>query len=186
MELDKAIKSRHSVRRFSAKKPSYDDIIECIEAANTIPLAGNIPSLKFILVNDKEKIQKITQACQQDFVSNADNLVVVCSDNSQAVRSYGKQGEIYARQQAGAAIQNFLLRVTDLNLASCWVGAFVEHMIKHILVIPENINVEAVLPIGYEMPKQGKQRKKRDLDQVLFFNKWKQKVMKPWKTPEAF
>lgn len=185
MELDKAIKERHSVRRFTTKKPSYDNIIELIEAANTTPLAGNIPTLRFILVDDKEKIQKIADACQQDFVSKSSVIVVVCSDLTQVKRGYGERGEIYSRQQAGAAIENFLLKITDLNLASCWVGAFVEDMIRRVLAIPENVNVEAILPVGYEMPKAGKQRKKRDLENVLFFNKWKQKELKPWKTPEA-
>jgi len=186
MELDKAIKERHSVRRFCVtKKISYDKIIEAIEAANSSPFAGNIPTLKFILVNDKEKIQKIAEGSQQDFLAKVDYLIVVCSDTAQCVRSYGERGERYSRQQAGAAIENFLLKITDLGLASCWVGAFSDEIIRRILIIPDNINVEAILPIGIEMPKAGKQRKKRNLDDVIFFNKWKQKVLTPWKTPEA-
>ncbi|MBM3233862.1 nitroreductase family protein [Candidatus Pacearchaeota archaeon] len=185
MELNKAIKERHSVRRFTSKKPKYDDILEAIGAANSAPLAGNIPTLRFVLVSDAEKINKIAEACQQDFISQANYLVVVCSDSAQAVRSYGDRGKMYARQQAGASIENFLLKITDLGLASCWTGAFVDSMIKQVLVIPDNVDVEAVLPIGYEMPKAGKQRKKTDLSAILFFNKWKEKYMKPWKKPEA-
>lgn len=185
MELDNAIKERHSVRRFTSKKPNYEDIVECMYAANSAPFAGNIPTIKFIFVDNPEKIKKIADACQQDFVSQASCLIIVCSDITQSVRSYGKRSEIYSRQQAGAAIENFLLKITDLGLASCWVGDFVDHMVKQILTIPDNVNVEAILPIGYEMPKAGKQRKKRDLDFVLFFNKWKEKRLKPWKTPEG-
>jgi nitroreductase len=185
MELDDAIKERHSIRRFTTKKPSYDELIACIDAANSSPLAGNIPTLRFIVVDDKEIIEKIAEGCQQSFIENAKFLVVVCSDPSQCVRSYNERGNIYSRQQAGAAIENFLLRATDLGLASCWVGAFADEIIKRILVIPESANVEAILPLGYEMPKAGKQRKKGNLDSTLFFNKWKQKNLKPWKKPEA-
>jgi len=185
MELDKAIKERHSVRRFTSKKPSYEEIIAAIDAANSAPLAGNIPTLKFILVSDAAKINKIAEACQQDFVAQANYLVVICSDSAQAVRSYGERGRMYTRQQAGAAIENFLLKITDMGLGTCWTGAFVDSMIKQVLVIPDNIDVEAVLPMGYEMPKAGKQRKKTDLSAILFFNKWKEKYMKPWKKPEA-
>jgi nitroreductase len=185
MELDEAIKQRHSVRRYSTKKPNYEQLAEILEAANSAPLAGNIPTIKFIVVTDTEKIKKIANACQQDHIEKVDMLIVVCSDNTQILRSYGKRGEKYSRQQAGAVIENALLKITDLGLASCWTGAFADEMIRNVLTIPDNIEVEAVLPIGYEMPKASKQRKKRDLDWVLFFNKWKEKRLKPWKTPEA-
>ena len=185
MELDKAIKERHSVRRYSTKKPNFEQIAEILEAAISAPLAGNIPTARFIVVTEQEKIDEISQACQQEHIEKSSMLIIVCSDKTQIIRSYGERGEKYSRQQAGAVIENALLKITDLGLATCWTGAFADNMIKHALEIPDNIEIEAVLPIGYEMPKAGKQRKKRDLDQVLFFNKWKQKVLKPWKTPEA-
>jgi len=186
MELNKAIRERHSVRRFTSKKPSYEDIVEAVDAANLAPFAGNIPDVRFILVNEPDKIKKLAEASQQDFVAKVSYVVVVCSDPTQVIRSYGERGKIYSKQQAGASIENFLLKITDLGLGTCWVGAFVDNMVREILNIPENTDVEAILPIGYEMPKAGKQRKKANLDNVLFFNKWKNKYMKPWKKPEAF
>jgi len=42
MELDKAIKSRRSIRRYSAQKPDWRDIIECIDSMRYAPKAGNI------------------------------------------------------------------------------------------------------------------------------------------------
>lgn len=177
MQLKDVIEKRHSVRRFSTKKVKIDDIIECIDAANKSPLAGNISVLRFILVDDKDKIQKLADAAQQDFISEVDQVVVVCSKKDEAIRSYDERAEMYMRQQAGASIENFLLRITDLGLASCWTGAFVEDMVKQALQVPttEDMEVEAILPIGYEMVKTGKQAKKTNLDNVLYFNKWKEK-----------
>lgn len=186
MKLDDAIEERHSVRRFSTKKVDWADIIEAVDSANQAPLAGNIATLRFVVITDKTKIQKIAEACQQDFVSDVEYLVVVCSKLDEVKRAYGKRGEMYARQQAGAAIENFLLKITDMGLASCWVGAFVDDLIKDILVIQDEVNVEAVLPIGYEMPRTGKQRKKTSMDNVLYWNKWKEKRMIPTKKVEAF
>jgi len=65
MQLDKAIKSRHSVRKFSTKKVNWRDIITAIDHARLAPLAGNIPTLKFMVISDKTKIQQISEACQQ-------------------------------------------------------------------------------------------------------------------------
>jgi len=184
MDLDKAIKERHSARRFRIKKPDWRVIIEAVEAGTKAPLAGNIPTVKFILVSDKEKIAELAEAATQDFVATAHHVVVVCSDKTQCVRSYDERGGIYSRQQAGAAIENFLLKLTDLGLATCWIGAFSEETVKRALQIPDDIDVEALFPIGYEMEKT-KQKTKPNLDSVLFFDVWKNKYMRPMRKPEA-
>jgi nitroreductase len=85
---------------------------------------------------------------------------------------------MYSKQQVGASIENMLLKVTDLGLASCWVGAFSDETVKRILEIPEDIGVEAMLPIGYELGNT-KQKQKPELDRILFFDKWKNKYMRP-------
>lgn len=180
MELDKAIKSRRSVKKFRDKKPDWRDIIECIDSMRYAPMAGNNFSLKFILVDDKEKIKKISEAAQQPFISQTDYVLIVCSIPSRTTNSFGKRGEIYLRQQAGAAIQNFLLKVQEKKLATCWIGYFVEEQIKRELKIPENANIEAVFPIGYEFEKPEQPNKcgrKIELDTILYFNKYKNKKM---------
>ncbi len=182
MNFDRVVKERWSCRLYSGKKPDWRDIVVAIDVANSAPLTGNIPTLKFILVSDKKKIAQIAEACQQDFIANIDYVVVVCSDEKLLGKAYGEIAEKYARQQAGAAIENFLLKITDMGLASCWVGAFAESMIKTLLRIPDEVTVEAVLPVGYARP-LGRQRKKPNIDSLLYFNEWKNKYMKPWKTP---
>jgi len=177
MDLDKAIQSRKSVRKFKDKKPDWRDIIECIDAVRYAPMAGNNFTLKFILVDDKEKIQKITDAAQQPFISQAKYVVVVCSNTSRPVNAYGKKGEIFCRQQAGAAIQNFLLKIQEAGLSTCWIGYFVENQIKRELKIPDNIQIEAVFPIGHEFEKQ-RTKRKIDIDRILYFNKYGNKKMK--------
>ncbi len=180
MNFDRVVKERHSVRLFSGKKPDWREIILAVDAANSVPLAGNIPTLKFILVSDAAKIARISEACQQDFINSVDYLVVACSDEKLLEKAFPDLSEKYARQQAGAAIQNFLLKITDLGLSSCWVGAFADEIIKNALKIPESVVIEAVLPIGYSRS-LGKQRRKSSLDSVLFFDEWKNKYMRPLK-----
>jgi len=185
MELNKVIQSRRSVRKFKDKKPDWREIIECIDSMRYAPMSGNNFTLKFILVNEQEKIQKIADAAQQSFIAKAKYIVVVCSNPSRIVNAYGKKGEIYSRQQAGAAIQNFLLKIQEAGLSTCWVGAFVENMVKRALKIPENINVEALFPIGYEFEKKRTRKMKIDLDNILYFNEYKNRKMKKIKTLEV-
>ena len=178
MEFDKLIKSRKSVNKFKDKKPDWRDIIECIDSARYAPMAGNDFTLKFILVDDKEKIHKIAKAAQQSFISQVYYLVVVCSTTSRTTNSFGERGKIYSKQQAGAAIQTFLLKIEEKGLSTCWIGHFVDEQIKRELKIPDNINIEAVFPIGYEFKKQ-KPKNKIDLERILFFEEYGKKKMKP-------
>ncbi len=177
MDLDKAIKSRSSVRKFKSKKPDWRDIIECIDSARFVPSAGGNYTLKFILVDNPESIQKIAEACQQDFIATAHYVVVVCSNPERLKNAYGKQGENYSRQQAGAGIQNFLLKIEEAGLSTCWIGYFVESQIKRELKVPEEVNVEAVFPIGFEFEKKRTKKAPIDLDMVLYFNSYGHKKM---------
>ncbi len=178
MELNNIIQNRQSVRKFKTKKPDWRDIIECIDSARYAPMAGNIYSLKFILVDDKKTIQKLADAAQQQFVAQAQYVVVVCTNPSRTVNSYDERGEIYCRQQAGAAIENFLLKIQEFGLSTCWIGAFVDRLVKQALKIPDNINVEAMFPIGYEFEKPRTRKLKIDIDRILHFNKYGNKKMK--------
>jgi nitroreductase len=176
--LDKIIEARRSIRKFKSTKPDWRTIIECIDAMRFAPMAGNNFSLKIILVDDNEKIAKIADACEQKFIEKAHYVVVVCSNKKLATLSYEERGEGYLKQQAGAAIQNFLLKITESRLATCWIGHFYDEKIKHILKIPTDITIEAILPIGYAFEKPKKIRK-IDLDNVLYFNEFSNKKMVP-------
>jgi nitroreductase len=172
MDLDKVIKNRRSVRKFKTRKPDWRRIIECIDSARFAPMAGNNYTVKFIVVDDEEKIKKITESCQQDFIGQAKYVVVACSNPSRTTNEYGEKGEVFCRQQAGAAIQNFLLKIVESGLSTCWIGYFVEEQIKKTLEIPKEVNVEALFPIGYESEKPKTRKMKIDLDRILYFNSY--------------
>jgi nitroreductase len=169
MQLDDAIK------KYSDKKPDWRKVIQAMDAARYAPIAGNINTLKFILIEDKEKIKKVADACQQDFVYQAQIIVVLVSEEHQIKKMYPERAEMFLRQQAGAAIQNFLLELTQKKIASCWVGYFDADLIKKALDIPEEAFVEAVFPIGTETKVKTTEKKKAELENMVFFDKYKNK-----------
>jgi len=179
MRLEEAIKKRRSVRRYLDKKPDWRKIIRAIDSARFAPSAGGHFALKFILVSDKKKIQKLAEAAQQNFVGTAKYVVVAVSDNSQLVRNYGDRGARYASQQAGAAIENFLLSLTEQGLVTAWVGYFYDEQVKEVLEIPDDLIVEAIFPIGRETKVKTSGKLKKELDNILFFDKWGNKEMVP-------
>ena len=180
MDLKTAIKNRKSVRRYMGKKPNWRKIIRAIDAARFAPSAGGQFAMKFILVSDEKVINELAKAAQQDFVGTAKYVVVAVSDDSKLVRSYGKRGVRYASLQAGAALENFWLALTEQGLATTLVGHFYDEQVKSALNISEDLNVEAIFPIGKETKVKGSERRaKPDLDNILYFEKWKNKKMVP-------
>lgn len=171
MEFDSLIKKRKSVRSFKKKKASWEDILEAIDTANQGPFADNINNLKFLIVEDEESIKKIAEISEQLWINESGILVVVCSDEQDIENMHDERGRIYSRQQAGASIMSFLLKITDLCLASCWVGSYDEDEIRRVLKIPKNINIEAILPVGYEKDQELKPKKKA-IENTIYWEKW--------------
>lgn len=182
MDFETLAKKRASIRRYSDKKPKIETLIKIIEIANTAPSPGNLPILKYILVQDKEKIKKISEACTQDFIADSPYLIVLCSESKDTEIMYDKRAKKYIKHHVGAAIENMLLYITELGLASCWIGAYSEMMIKNILKIPENIEIEAIIPVAYQLKiDKTTQKKKPPISKRIFFEEWGNQFSKPIK-----
>ncbi|MDP3881727.1 MAG: nitroreductase family protein [Nanoarchaeota archaeon] len=171
MEFDSVIKKRKSVRSFKNKKASWKDVLEAIDSANQGPFANSNNNLKFIIIEEPDTINKLADECDQLWMNKAGMLVVVTSEDKHLEKMFGERGRIYSRQQAGAAISTFLLKIIDMGLASCWVGSYDDHEIRRLLKIPEDRLIEAILPIGYEKDKIEK-KKKKSLESTIFWEKW--------------
>jgi len=179
MQLKDAIEGRKSVKRFHHKKPDWKKIIRALDAVRFAPSAGNIFSTKFILVDDSKKIAELAAASQQPFVEKAQYIVVAVTNDSRLIQDYGEIGERYAAQQTGAAIQNFLLALTEQKLVTTWVGHFFREQVRRTLTIPEDLKVDAMFPIGLDTKIGSRTKRKLELDQVLYYNQWKKKEMIP-------
>ena len=172
MQLKDAITSRKSVKHFSNKVPDWRKILRAIDYARFAPTAGKNFVNKFIIISDEDKIKILAEASQQEFVKDAKYIVIVTSDATTLTRSYDERGEYYTPQQSGAAIQNFLLGLTEQKLSTIWVGHFYEEQIKREFKIPDKMKVEAIFPIGMERKINTKPKLKPDLDSMIYFEKW--------------
>ena len=175
MDLKSAIKKRRSVRVFSNKKVDWRKILRAVDYARFAPMAGNYFPLKFILVSDKDTIRELADASGQGFVGNVQYIVVVISMDSRMVDAYGKRGKKYARQQSGAAIENFLLGLLEQGLDTCWVGHFSDAKVKRAIRMGDSKFdkhiIEGLFPIGKASVKS-KANIKRELDSFLYFDYW--------------
>ena len=178
MELDRAINSRQSTRSYKPRKPDWRDILECIDATRQAPMVGNIFSLQFIVIKDEKVIKKLAELSSQDFVERAKYVVAFISKTKKIKLSFKNRAKKYLPQQAGAAIQTFLLKLQEIGLSTCWIGHFRDDEVKKLLKVPEDNEVEAFFPIGYSNEKQKPKQAKGDLYELLYFDKWGNRRMK--------
>lgn len=171
MDFDAVVRRRRSVRKFKKKKVDFRFLMEAVDSANQGPFPDNHNHLKFLIVEDKEIIKKISECCEQDWVDSAPALIVVCSDDTHLENLYGMRGRVYSRQTAGAAVYALMLKFADYGIGSCWVGAYSDSEMRKILEIPKDIQIEAVVPIGFPDEKI-KRKDKKKLDKVLYWEKW--------------
>ncbi len=172
MDLKKVLEKRASVKNFSDKKVKGEDIVAAVEAANVAPSPGNVQILKYIVVGDAETKEKIAEYCRQDFIKDAPVVVVVCSEDRDVKRFYDSRAGAYVKHHVGAAVENFLLKIVDLGLSACWVGAF-SRGVRSLLKVPDNVTIEVILPVGYQAVKDKTvQKRKYSLNGRLFFEGW--------------
>ena len=78
---------------------------------------------------------------------------------------------IAATGNTDIAIEHMALQAVELGLGTCWVRWFDDNKVKEILEIPKNIEVIALLPIGYPA-EEPPQRPRFDLDKIVYYEKY--------------
>ena len=171
MELNKCIKERRSIRRFTNKNISWENLAKILDAGRYAPSSGNIQNWVFIVIKDSKQKEKIADACKQEFIKDANYLVVVCSREDRIIKLYGKRGEKYSIQNCALAIQNMFLEAYSLGIGSCWIGAFDEDKIRKILWLEENVTPQSIIALGYS-DEEERAAKRNSLDNFVFFEKY--------------
>ncbi|HLC61582.1 MAG TPA: nitroreductase family protein [Candidatus Nanoarchaeia archaeon] len=173
MDVFDCIRTRRSVRKYKDKQVPWDNIVEILQAAKFAPFAGNVFNCKFVVIKNEDKRKAIAETCaQQYWMQDAPIHIVVVGEPEKSERYYGARGgRLYTVQGAAAAMQNMLLTAHSLGLGACWVGAFDEEEIRRLCNLPEHVNVQGILTIGYadEVPEMPP---KYRIEHTMFFEKW--------------
>ena len=153
MNLDTAILTRRSIRSFSNKPVSKVTVDSLIEAAILAPSAGNKQGWQFIIV-DSDEIKKtlcsfngISMPNGHDLIMKAPLGILVLYRNDVSKNLYEYKDHI---QSAGAAIENLLLKATELGLGTCWICKLpTQKKMRKIFNIPKCYDVIAYVALGY-------------------------------------
>lgn len=143
-----SIFNRVSVRKFKQDRVEEEKIEKILRAAMQAPSAGNQQPWEFIIVENKDTLDKLSNMSPYSkFVKDAPIAIVVLGNTKRM-----KFAENWM-QDLGAATENMLLEITELGLGSVWTTAapLEDRMnyVSDLLNLPEHIQVYCILPIGY-------------------------------------
>lgn len=149
METLEAIYKRRSIREYTEEAVSRADLEILLRAAFSAPTAANGQPWEFVVIDEKDILNKI----RQNFVFaryEAPAAIVVCDNSKLGLK--GQNKEIWVCD-CSAAIENILLAATDIGLASVWIGIFpIEsrmQKMREIMNMPEYINPFGMVYVGH-------------------------------------
>ena len=150
MNLSSNISSRRSVRQYKeGAEVSKEQVHSLLEAAMHAPSACNTRPWEFIVIRNRELLNKIADNHPHaKMLSTASLAILVCA--LPEVQSGISDG--FFPQDCGAATQNILLQAAEMELGSCWCGVYPKEpliaKIKEILNLPENSTPFNIIAIG--------------------------------------
>lgn len=143
------LKARSSVRSYTGKKISRDEIEYLLEVAGTCPTAGNREAWDLIVCQQEDLLESLADAAfDQQFIREAGTVLVICANYVRSMSRYGERGILYAVQDATIAGTYMMLAAHALRYATCWVGAFDEDEVRELLGIPQHARPIALLLVG--------------------------------------
>ena len=180
MDVFECIRTRRSIRKYKDKQVPWDNIVTILQAGKYAPSAGNLQNWKFIVVKGDAKRNAIAKAClDQEWIETAPIHIVMIGEPQKAERYYGARGRrLYTIQGVAAAVENMLLTAHSLGLGSCWIGAFDDDELRRIVGLPEQVDVHAVVVVGYADENPEVPPKNR-IEHVMYFEKWWGRVESP-------
>lgn len=158
MELQQTLTNRRSIRKFKPQVIEDSLIEQLLEAARIAPSAKNIQPWKFFIAKGDIK-NKIATMMKNYHKTNPNNtigmyntaiaieqapaLILVFRDNPANTL---ERNDILS---IGAAIENILLKATELNLGSLWICAMYNVREQIMKLINTELELYSAIAIGY-------------------------------------
>ena len=194
-----AIKERRSVRKYLARPVPKKTIKEALVAAGWAPSAHNAQPWRFIILADALVKRELAEAMAESWAADiakdglniepekfkfrverfatAPVLILACltmdgMDNFSDEKRQKCERDL-AMQSLGAALENMLLAAHAMGLGACWFCApgFCKENVRKVLKIPDDVESEALIAMGYPAEKPPVPPKKL-LGDYCFKNKW--------------
>ena len=144
------IKNRRSMRKFTDEELSQDQVVTLLKAALMSPSSKRSNPWQFIVVDDKETLQKLSLCKEMGaaFLKDAALAIVVMADPLVS--------DVWIEDAAIASLM-IQLQAEDLGLGSCWIQVRERHtatgipsgdFVHNVLDIPLQLQVLSIVAVG--------------------------------------
>ena len=150
MELTDAIRKRRTIRRYSQRSVERDKLTALIDAARLAPTGGNMQQLRYVVVRTAETVNKVfEQTAWAAMVKPKRNPEIGKTAPTAFIAVTSKNAGAGQNANAGAAIQNILLKAVELELGCCWIGSFDKKQTHQILGLADDTEILFLVAVGY-------------------------------------
>ncbi len=168
MQFSELLLKRRSIRKYTDKPVSIDVLKEVIDDSILAPSAGNEQPWKYIIVNNKELLQKISDNCKKTLLTRIKNnpndyakkyFNMLSSEtlnifyNAPALIMILGESDVKNLQlDCTLAASYLMMSAVSRGLGTCWINFAKEIGDPDILSeigIPENHTIVAPIIIGY-------------------------------------
>jgi len=175
MNLLELAKSRRSVRKYSSKKVSRDQIDRCLEVARLAPSACNSQPWSFVVIEDK--LLKTNVAKQtalpgtniNSFANEPPAIIALIAEKpniSANIGAFLKNRPFYL-MDIGIAAEHFCLQAAEEGLGTCMIGWFHERKIKRILKLPFYKRIALLITLGYPADDSTQEKIRKPLKSIV-------------------
>lgn len=166
------IHQRKSVRNFTNKKVSKEDLEALVRAGMAAPTAVNKQPWAFIAISKRLVLDSLEIGLPYaKMLKTASVAIVVCGDLTKTLDGMGQEFWI---QDCSAASQNVLLAAESMGLGAVWTAVYPDkgriEFVRNALNLPMHIIPLNVIPIGY--PTGADKPKDKWKSENLHWQKW--------------
>ena len=146
-----AIRNRRSIRQFTDQPISEEDLHTILEAGMSGPTCVNARDWSFIVVQDRETLQKMADANGRpaEPLRRAVLGILVCGDLERAF----KGAPDYWVIDGAIAAQNMILAAEGLGIGSVWLGTWPQadrvQAQKELFTLPDTVIPHSLIAFGY-------------------------------------
>jgi len=154
MDAMETIMTRRSVRSFTEDDVDSGTVEMLLKAAMAAPSAGNEQPWHFVVIRERETLDKITEVHSYAAMLKQAPLCI-CVLGEKALEKH----EGMMPQDLSAATQNILLAARAVGLGTCWCGVHPrperEKGMKELLGLPAGIVCFSIIAVGHPAVEQG-------------------------------
>lgn len=163
---------RRSIRKYDlSKKISRDIMIDLCRHAESAPSARNQRSREYIIIDDKELINKLSLIMKGTMIlSECDNVIVVVGKNPSTI-----DRPEFQPQDLSAATENILIAAAKKRIGTCWCGVY--PIAERISIVNDLLGIDdgrfafSIIAVGYPKDENDFRDKQKFSEDMVHFNR---------------